>query len=86
MTINFYVSRKFVFKNSNLEIRAQFVKYAAVIIFNLFIGTLIIGVLINLEFPAYLAKFLVAVLIATWTYFIYQKYIFSNNGSNNARN
>jgi putative flippase GtrA len=81
LIVNFFVSKKFVFRDrEEAKVKTQFAKYALLVLVNLIISTNLIGFLIGKSVPAYLAKFLVTCLVITWTYFIYQKIIFVKRG------
>ena len=81
LIVNFFVSKKFVFRDhEEAKMKTQFAKYALLVLVNLIISTNLIGLLIDKSVPAYVAKFMVTCLVITWTYFIYKKIIFVKRG------
>ena len=80
LTVNFFVSKYYVFedKASLIYAKKQFVKYTALVAVNLFISTVIVSTLVHHGLKGYLAKPMVTVVIAAWTYIAYKKLVFRN--------
>lgn len=77
--VNFYINKKFVFKNNNqIKTQFQFFLYIVLVLINMVVSTWIIGLLLNEGIPGYIAKFVATAAIVFWTYIIYKKIIFTS--------
>ena len=81
--VNFLVSKYFVFNSGTHahSSKKQAVLYGMLIIFNLCASTLTIRFLIGRGVAGYLAKPLLAIVIAIWSYACYRKWIFADSNT-----
>lgn len=76
LTVNFFVSKHFVFQSAKKNSTKEFVKYLILIACNLTASTFLIGTLLRAGVQGYVAKFVVTIIVVSWTYIIYNKVIF----------
>jgi putative flippase GtrA len=79
LIVNFVISKYFVFQNSSDRHSSivQFLQYAALVVVNMTISTIAVSQLVYAGLPGFIAKPLITIIIAGWTYIVYRKLIFS---------
>jgi putative flippase GtrA len=78
LVVSFLLNKHWVFSHKSNGSR-QFAAYTTVALINLLISSAILVVLVNkIHIPAFIAKFCVMLLIASWNYVIFKKLIFKN--------
>jgi putative flippase GtrA len=80
LTSNFFVSKFYVFQDKKTTFRAtkQFLKYLALVFVNVTVSTITVSKLVHNGVPGFVAKPVVTVFIAGWTYLIYRSIIFKD--------
>ena len=78
LLINFFVSKYFVFRDNinSSTTHKQFIQYIMLVGFNLVVSTFSVATLVGRNLPAYIAKPIVTLFIACWTYLVYKLLIF----------
>lgn len=75
LVTSYGLNRAWVF-GTNKRIFGEFIKYGILAVINLFVGTVLIVLLDSIGLQVLIAKIAVMVLIASWNYIIFNKYIF----------
>lgn len=76
--ISFILNKMWVFQSRGSG-NTQLLMYSLLAGFNLLMGNLIISFLVNsVEMNEMISKFIVMAVIASWNYWIFSRYIFSN--------
>lgn len=79
LMVSFIFNKIWVFKSKN-TIRHEFIRYFILALINLIISTVIINVMVNvLNILPFATKLITMILIATWNYVIFSKFIFKTN-------
>lgn len=78
LLVNFFVSKNYVFVSNSYSKKTshQFLAYVALVLTNVTLSTVVVSFLVHHNIAGYIAKPIVMVLIAGWTYIIYKKVIF----------
>jgi len=80
LLVNFALNKYFVFNNasSSLKTRHQFARYVPLVSFNVLVSTLLVSALVHWRVPGFIAKPSVTLVVASWTYLAYKRFIFAS--------
>lgn len=76
--VSFMLNRTWVFKSKE-GARRQLGQYMLLALINLALGNLAIGLLVSFAVPLLVAKIVTMLLVASWNYLIFSKFIFKSN-------
>lgn len=77
LVINYLLARFVIFNDRQKLIRRSLIRYGLLAAFNLLAGTLLIMLLVDvISLSAIIAKPLLSILIAIWTYYGFKRFVF----------